>query len=129
MVTTDEQVRRLMKLSRDGLPLSTAAAKAGMDEKTARKYRKAGLLPSELKKARDWRTRPDAFAEVWPEIETMLGEAPGLEAITLFEDLQRRRDGEFADGQLRTLQRRIRLWRGLHGPEAEVFSRRCIILG
>ena len=37
MVTTDEQVRRLMKLTRDGLPLSTAAAKAGMDEKTARK--------------------------------------------------------------------------------------------
>ncbi len=58
-----------MKLSRDGLPLSTAAAKAGMDEKTARKYRSAGLLPSELKKPRDWRTRPDAFAEVWPEME------------------------------------------------------------
>lgn len=121
MVTTDEQVRRLMKLSRDGLPLSTAAAKAGMDEKTARKYRKAGLLPSELKKPRDWRTRPDPFAKVWPDIEAMLREAPELEAVTLFEDLQRRRIGEFHDGQLRTLQRRIRSWRGLHGPEAEVF--------
>ena len=121
MVTTDEQVRRLMKLTRDGLPLSTAAAKAGMDEKTARKYRKAGLLPSELKKPRNWRTRPDAFGEEWPEIETMLREAPGLEAVTLFEDLQRRRSGQFQDGQLRTLQRRVRAWRGLHGPEAEVF--------
>jgi transposase len=110
-----------MKLSRDGLPLSTAATKAGMDEKTARKYRKAGLLPSELKKPRDWRTRPDPFAAVWPEIETMLREAPGLEALTVFEDLQRRWAGEFQDGQLRTLQRRIRRWRGLHGAEAEVF--------
>ena len=51
----------------------------------------------------------------------MLRDAPGLEAVTLFEDLQRRRSGQFQDGQLRTLQRRIRAWRGLHGPEAEVF--------
>ena len=92
-----------------------------MDEKTARKYRTAGLLPSELKKARHWRTRPDAFAEVWPEMEAMLREAPELEALTLFEDLQRRRSGEFQDRAVRTLQRRIRTWRGLHGPEGEVF--------
>jgi DNA-binding CsgD family transcriptional regulator len=41
-MTTDQQVRRLMLLIKKGLPLSTAAVKAGMSEPTARKYRRAG---------------------------------------------------------------------------------------
>jgi hypothetical protein len=49
-----------------------AAAKAGMDEKTARKYMKAGTLPSALKKARTWRTRKDPFVEIWEEIREKL---------------------------------------------------------
>jgi hypothetical protein len=111
-----------MKLSREGeLPLVTMAAKAGMGEKAARKYVRSGLLPSQMKQPRDWRTREDPFAEKWGEMEALLAEAPGLEALTLFQDLQRRYPGEFEDGQLRTLQRRIRVWRGLYGPDAEVF--------
>jgi hypothetical protein len=39
--------------------LAAAAAKAGMDEKTARKYRRLGQLPSTIKTAHTWRTRPD----------------------------------------------------------------------
>src|SRR5436309_5517930 len=110
-----------MKLSReDDLPLVTAAAKAGMGEKAARKYLRSGLLPSQMKKPRDWRTREDPFAEVWPEAEALIKEAPGLEALTIFHELQRRHPGEFQDGQLRTLQRRIRVWRGLYGHDFEV---------
>jgi hypothetical protein len=45
----------------------------------------------------------------------------GLEAKTIFEDLQRRKPGQFADGQLRTLQRRIKVWRASEGPAKEVF--------
>jgi hypothetical protein len=41
---------------------------------------------------------------VWPEIEAMLEQAPGLEAVTIFEVLRRRADVSFSDGQLRTLQ-------------------------
>jgi predicted site-specific integrase-resolvase len=40
---------------------SLAAAKCGMDEKTARKYIKEGKLPSQLKKPRTYRTRKDPF--------------------------------------------------------------------
>jgi hypothetical protein len=58
---TDQQVRLLMSLIRKGLPLSAAAAKAGMSEPTARKYRGAGKLPNELKAGHTWRTRPDPF--------------------------------------------------------------------
>jgi hypothetical protein len=45
----------------------------------------------------------------------------GLEAKTVFEFLQRRAPGEFEDGQLRTLQRRVKNWRATEGPAKEVF--------
>jgi len=95
--------------------------KAGMDEKTARKYRAGGKLPSELERLHTWRTRKDPFEDTWHEIKTMLEINPGLEAKTIFEYLQRRNAGRFADGQLRTLQRRIKVWRASEGPPKEVF--------
>lgn len=95
--------------------------KAGMDEKTARKYRRLGKLPSELKTQHTWRTRKDPFEDTWHEIKMMLEVNPGLEAKTIFEDLQRKNPGKFADGQLRTLQRRIKFWRATEGPQKEVF--------
>lgn len=110
-MVTDEQVRRLMKLINEEKTLAVAAARAGMDEKTARKWRDLGKLPSEIKPEHDWRTRKDPFEEVWEDIRDKLDLNPGLEAKTLFEDLQRRCPGMFADGQLRTLQRRIKVWR------------------
>src|SRR5262249_44306692 len=119
---TDAQVRKLRQLDRDGIPLEQAALRAGMDPKTARKYRRRGKLPSEVKRMqRDYRTRPDPFAAVWSELEPMLQLNPGLEAKTLFGYLQRRYPGRFADGQLRSLQRRLKQWRALHGPPKEVF--------
>ena len=118
---TDAQVRRLMKLNQSEDTLSLAAAKAGMDEKTARKYRQAGRLPSQLRVEHTWRTRPDAFEEVWSMLEGMLGINSGLEAKTLFEHLQREHPGRFQDGELRTLQRRVKVWRALKGPAREVF--------
>ena len=119
---TDAQLRKLRRLDRHGAAKELAAAKAGMDPKTARKYRRLGKLPSEVKiMDRDWLTRPDPFAEVWPQLQEQLRLNPGLEAKTLFADLQRRFPGRFADGQLRTLQRRCREWRALEGPAKEVF--------
>jgi len=49
-MVSDQQVRRLMTFINKEKSLVIAAAKAGMDEKTARKYRKRGKLPSQLKK-------------------------------------------------------------------------------
>jgi len=120
-MVTDQQVRRLFKLVQTEQNFGIAAMKAGMDEKTARKYRMLGKLPSELGKRHTWRTRKDPFEDAWPAIKVMLEVNPGLEAKTLFEDLQRRNPGRFADGQLRTLQRRIKIWRASEGPPKEVF--------
>jgi hypothetical protein len=120
-MVTDEQVRRLRKLSNTETNKEIAAAKAGMDPTTARRYRSLERLPSELKKERSWRTRGDPFSEVWDAVKKQIEESPGLEAKTLFEWLQREYPGRFGDGQIRTLQRRIKLWRVTEGPAQEVY--------
>jgi hypothetical protein len=119
---TNQQVRKLRRLDGRGIAKEVAAARVGMDAKSARKYRRLGKLPSEVMiMDRNWRTHPDLFAEVWPELEAKLQVHPGLEAKTLFADLQRRFPGRFANGQLRTLQRRLKRWRAESGPAKEVF--------
>ena len=120
-MVTDQQVRRLKKLMQTEKTLAIAASKAGMDEKTARKYRDLDTLPSQCRAAHTWRTRQNPFESIWEEMREKLEVNPGLEAKTLFADLQRRNPGIFADGQLRTLQRRIKAWRALEGPPKEVF--------
>jgi hypothetical protein len=122
-MVTDLHIRRLRRFDQLQLSKGQAAAKAGIDDKTARKYRRLGKLPSEVRMEHSWRTRTDPFAEVWPRVEEQLTLNPGLEAKTVFAWLQREYPGRFAEGQLRTLQRHIKEWRGLHGPAKEVFFR------
>jgi hypothetical protein len=98
-----------------------AASKAGMDPKTARKYRRHGRLPSEMPVAVRGRTRPDPFIEVWDDVQKLFEDNAGLEAKTVFEFLQRQNPGRFQDGQVRTLQRRVKVWRATEGPAREVF--------
>jgi len=101
--------------------IGVAALRAGMHRNTARRYLEVGKLPSELKAPRTWRTREDPFAEDWAEIVERLEAAPELEAKSLFEDLVRRRPGRYEEGQLRTLQRRVKQWRAESGPPKEIF--------
>jgi hypothetical protein len=110
-----------MSLMKEGLRLSAASLKTGMSEPTARKYRRSGKLPGQLKKKHSWRTRPDPFADIWVEVEQLLETDGGLQAKTIFEEIQRRHPGQFSNGQLRTLQRRLRLWRAFNGSEKEVY--------
>ncbi len=97
-----------------------AAMRAGVDRKTARRYVEGGKLPSELVEPRTWRTREDAFVADWPELEVMLVESPALEAKTLFDVLTEKFPGRYEDGQLRTLQRRVKAWRAERGPDKDV---------
>ena len=120
-MVTDGQVRLLMKGIQRERSLAVAAAKAGMSEKTARRYRDLGKLPGEVRPRHDWRTRPDPFEKVWAEVRGHLEREPGLEALTLFQALQRQHPGKYADGQLRTLQRRVKTWRATEGPAREVY--------
>jgi hypothetical protein len=60
---------------------------------------------------RYWRTRCDPFEEVWPTVRTWLEQEPERTAKELFQRLQIERAGAFTNGQLRTLQRRVKAWR------------------
>ncbi len=68
-------------------PLPQAAAQAGSDEKTARKYRDLGRLPCEVRVDHTWRTRRNPFDDVWEEIRTKLDLSSGLQAKTLLDEL------------------------------------------
>lgn len=123
-MVTDEQVRLVRKKRMDGKTVEAAAAAAGMGERTARTWLGEGLLPSQATGPRHWRTRADPFAEVWDaEVMPLLkADTEGkLQAQTVLAELVRRHPGDFEGGQVRTLQRRMRGWRALSGPEKEVF--------
>lgn len=62
-------------------------------------------------KSRYWRTRRDPFETVWFDVLGWLQHDPDATAKALFHRLQRKHPGRFPDGQLRTLQRRVREWR------------------
>ena len=79
----------------------------GPDRTPKRKYRRTekSLGP------RLYRTRKDPFEAVWDEVCQWLKNQPERNGRSIFNELQGRYPGQFADGQIRTLQRRIAAWR------------------
>lgn len=110
-----------MKLRRTDTP-AAAAAKAGFSPATAYRLEADPQLPSQTQPLRS-RRRPDPLAGIFDEeVVPMLQNAPGLRSVAIFEELMRRRP-ELTPKIRRTLERRIRAWRALHGPEQEVIFR------
>ncbi|MEY2957398.1 MAG: hypothetical protein RL123_2126 [Pseudomonadota bacterium] len=98
---------------------TVAAAKAGFSRATGYRIAADPRLPSQKKKPRG-RRRPDPIAHLWEaEVVPLLEAAPGIRAVAVFEEM-RRRHPELPEGVRRTLERRIRQWRALHGPEQDV---------
>ena len=127
----DRQVRLLRRKMAEGLTQEAAAAAAGMSVRTARTWQE-GQLPSESKPDRTWRTREDPFASVWDtDVVPLLvaDEKAILEAKTVLEALRGRHGDAYGPGQLRTLQRRMRDWRALHGPGKEVYFEQVPVPG
>src|SRR5437899_521354 len=98
---TDKQVQKLLRLLADGVTdgvtLARAAWRTDMDAKTAGKYRRPGKRPSEIAVPHTWQTRPNPIAEVWQAVCELLQANPGLQVKTIFQELQRRHPGQFAD--------------------------------
>lgn len=118
---TDRQMRLFMHL-RKTHPPAVAAAKAGFSASTAYRLEKDPRLPSQKKAPRS-RRRADPLEGVWEnEVIPMLKAAPSLRPIAVFDELRRRRP-DMSAGVRRTLERRIRAWRAVHGPEQEVIFR------
>ncbi len=99
-----------------------AAAKASFSAATGYRFEQDRRLPSHKTTVRD-RRRPDPLADIFDtEVVPMLLAAPGLRAVAIFEEMQRRHP-DLGSGVRRTLERRIRSWRALHGAEQEVIFR------
>ena len=121
-MVTDQQVRRLFTMQNKYEHQYQAADAAGISSKTAHKYLKGGKLPSQCKVEHTWPTRKDPFTDDWAFIEQVMEDTQAtLEAKTIFEYLQRAYPGKYHNGQIRTLQRRIKSWKALYGPSKEIF--------
>ena len=122
-MVTDKQVQLLRLKLADNKTIECAAAAADMSARSAHTW-KTGPLPSQTKSPRHWRTRQDVFAEVWDTdiVPLLERDTQGvLEATTVIAELRRAHESRFDGRHLRTLQRRIRDWRALRGPEREVY--------
>ena len=117
MTCTKEQIRKLFKYAKI-LSQEAAADKAGISLRSARNYLKRGELVKPEWKYR--KTHKDAFESVWPRIQTMLEAEPELQSQTLMQWLMDEYPDQFSWSQLRTLQRRLRRWLALEGPEKVV---------
>ncbi len=123
MTATDAQVRIALRERTKGMTQQQAAAKAGLrDRGTVARYENGAPPPWEPKPPRTYRTRRDAFAVDWPMIEKMLEAAPSLEAKALFGWLCGDKVGRYQEGQLRTFQRRVSVWRALNVPKMLVLQ-------
>ena len=116
----DTEVKLLMQERRKGTSQRLAAARAGMSERTARKYEQAGQLPTHLKRPHTWATRNNPFEQDWSWVVEQLERDPALQGSTLFALLCEQHPGRYRPTQIRTLQRHIARWRAVHGPEQEV---------
>jgi hypothetical protein len=118
---TDRQTRLYMSFRQTETP-TVAAARAGFAASTGYRFERDPRLPSQKKAARG-RRRPDPLGEVWDsEVVPLLKSTPGLRPVAIFDEI-RHRHPEIGASIRRTLERRIRTWRALHGADRDVIFR------
>ncbi|MGH7948091.1 MAG: IS21 family transposase [Candidatus Binataceae bacterium] len=118
---TDHQMRLYMKFRHSDSP-SVAAAKASFSPATGYRIEQGRRLPSQNQKPRG-RRRPDPLAGIFDaEIVPLLEASPGLRPVALVGELLRRHP-ELSASIRRTLERRVRAWRAIYGPEQDVMFR------
>lgn len=104
----------------DAVPL--AAARAGFSTATGYRFETDRQLPAHKRPPRG-RRRPDPLVAIFTaEIVPILRTAPGLRAVAVFEEMLRRHP-DLDPGVRRTMERRIRAWRAINGPDQEVIFR------
>ena len=120
---TDQQVRSYMQ-DRHRHSQRIAAARAGFSERTARRVDADPRLPSQRQPQRR-RTVPDPLEAVWDAVLLpILERDPAVQAVTLLRHLQMSDPEAFPDDRIRrTLERRVRDWRAVHGAARDVIFR------
>jgi hypothetical protein len=124
---THRQVEIYMTSRKLGYNQLVSCAKAGISERSGRDIEK-GQHQSKDSQIR-WRTRKDPLFDVWEsELLPLLKANPLLQPITLLEYIQSKHKDEegnflYSDSLLRTIQRRVKHWKAVHGPAQEVMFR------
>ncbi len=104
----------------DGVAIS--AAKSGFSPTSGYRLEVDGRMPSQKRPPRG-RRREDPLVEVWDEeVVPMLIAAPALRPVAVLKELMRRRP-ELDPKVRRTLERRLRAWRAVNGPDQDVIFR------
>ena len=118
---TQHQEELYMKSRRKGHSQMASAAKSGMSVRSGRRIEGG---ERNLGRSRDWRTRPDPLASVWKsDLVPLLERSPDLTGLTLLEYLDDAMPGQYGQDVLRTLQRRVKHWKAVYGPEKDVMFR------
>jgi transposase len=126
VMITDVRASKLFLLLYEGESVAGIARRLNMSEKTIRKYRDTGLLPSQIERPeRTYRTRPDPLEEFWEEIEERLEHDSRLKPYAILDWLKQKHnppEGEprVTDSIRRTLERRVQRWKLEHGVQQEV---------
>ena len=88
--------------------------------KLPRLWRQGEVRPTHaarVRKPRHWRTRKDPFEGVWGNVLVWLQAEPDATGKALMGRLQSEHPDRFTEAQLRTLQRRLKEWRGIMAKE------------
>ena len=86
---TDGKAGRMFSMLHCGHPVAQIARRLEMGERTIRKYRDGGILPSQRERPpRDYRTREDPLEPFWPEIEELLKGDSRLRPFALLDWLR-----------------------------------------
>lgn len=113
-----------MQSRQSGAGQILSAAKAGISERSGRRLEKDGRATPSV---RTYRTRPDPLESVWDsELVPLLQQEPSLSGLTLWEYLEERYPGRYPASRLRTLQRRVKHWRAVSGPDKAVIFRQSV---
>lgn len=101
--------------------IKKASTIAGVHRNTGSKYLKAGKLPREIKKCSGSYTRPSIISDAdWEYLKKILEASPELEATAAMEHLMEVYPQRYSGKELRSLQRKMKDWKVLHGKEREV---------
>ncbi len=119
---THRQEVLYMRSRQSGLSQEASAAKAGISIRSGRRIEHdERQLPTQ---PRQWRTRKDPLESVWEtELVPLLEREPSLTGLTLLEYLDDQYPGTYDGTVLRTLQRRVKQWKALQGPDRPVIFR------
>jgi hypothetical protein len=113
---------RLFMRHRQTDPIALAAARSGFSAATGYRLARDPRLPSQKPAPRE-RRRPDPLGEIFEaEMVPILKSAPGVQSVAVFEEMTRRHP-DLDPAVRRALERRIRAWSAIYGPEQEVIFR------